>query len=213
MEITKIENESECFDISFSSNDRKFLMCFGGDGDLYWAVSRTDGLPAEEIDFEITKENYFLYEKFLELYNRIEDCKVFEVMPLELELCDNAYERKRLCDRVNRSNECLKKEKIYSMLFSGNVISWHSDEDNYDVASVVEIRKKEDSFSLVFKPSLYEEKTNFVSIRFRNSGSTYKPFNILFMNMYNALCEHDFNCYQIHFEEYLYKQKIKKKEK
>ena len=45
------------------------------------------------------------------------------------------------------------------------------------------------------------------SIRFRNSGSRYEPFNICFMQMYNELKNYDSNCHQIHIEEYLYKQK------
>lgn len=212
MRVEKTANEQECFDISFTTENKKFLMNFGGDGDLYWSIFKADDLPSQEISFEITKENYFLYERFLELYNGIEECKVFEVIPLELELCDSVDERERLCERVARSNSLLKRDRAYSLLFSNGVICWHSDEDNYDAASVVEIRKNEESFSLVFKPGLHEDEANSVSIRFRNSGSTYKPFNILFMRMYNALNDYNFDCYQMHIEESLYRQKVKRKD-
>lgn len=49
-----------------------------------------------------------------------------------------------------------------------------------------------------------------ISIRFRNSGSRYAPFNRLFMKMFNKLqFLDDVNDYghQIHIEEYLYNNK------
>ena len=53
-----------------------------------------------------------------------------------------------------------------------------------------------------------------IPIRFRNSGSSYDPFNIVFMRMYEKMKQVDHvNDYghQIHIEEYLYNQnKIKK---
>ena len=73
MEITKIENESECFDISFSSNDRKFLMCFGGDGDLYWSCIDLGKETNDVVRFPITKENYMLYSLIEDLYERFKN--------------------------------------------------------------------------------------------------------------------------------------------
>ena len=60
----------------------------------------------------------------------------------------------------------------------------------------------------------YEEEYNLentISIRFRNSGSRYAPFNIIFMKMYLNLQKiDDVNDYghQMHIEEHL--NKIKK---
>ena len=55
----------------------------------------------------------------------------------------------------------------------------------------------------------------YIPIRFRNSGSRYDPFNIIFMRMYERLKKiDDVNDYghQIHMEEYLYeKEKAKTK--
>ena len=52
----------------------------------------------------------------------------------------------------------------------------------------------------------------YIPIRFRNSGSSYDPFNIVFMKMYNEMKNiDDINDigHQIHIEEYLYnKEKI-----
>ena len=52
---------------------------------------------------------------------------------------------------------------------------------------------------------------NYIPIRFRNSGSTYTPFNNVFMGMFNQLQEYDPNYHQIHIEEYLYQKKLVKK--
>ena len=50
-----------------------------------------------------------------------------------------------------------------------------------------------------------------IGIRFRNSGSTYTPFNNVFMRMYNQFLEYEPDFHQIHIEEILYKEKVKKK--
>lgn len=72
---------------------------------------------------------------------------------------------------------------------------------------------KEESFKVIFEKSKKSQDGIFITytIRFRNSGSRYNPFNINFMQMYNSLKEYDPNNHQIHIEEYLYKQnKLKK---
>ena len=56
-----------------------------------------------------------------------------------------------------------------------------------------------------------EISSSYIPIRFRNSGSFYNPFNVLFMRMHNKMKKiDDVNDigHQIHIEEYLYnKQK------
>ena len=50
----------------------------------------------------------------------------------------------------------------------------------------------------------------YISVRFRNSGSRYVPFNIAFMDMYNDMKEVDDvtdKGHQLHIEEYLYETK------
>lgn len=53
-----------------------------------------------------------------------------------------------------------------------------------------------------------------MGIRFRNSGSRYEPFNMVFMRMFLQLQKvDDISDYghQIHIEEYLYKKSLVKK--
>lgn len=212
MEIVKNINEEGCYDVVCDENNKKFSMIYGGDGDLYWTIYKNDDLATSEITFNITKEYYYLYQSFYELYKRVENCEVFDFDPLEEILCDDEEERTIKKQRSLQHNEFLKETENYSLLFSDGVIIWHSDDDYYEDASVVEIRKNEEDFSLTFRQGKYDDEFNSVSIRFRNSGSSYIPFNILFMDMYNCVKDYDFECYQMHIEECMYRQKMKVKE-
>lgn len=49
------------------------------------------------------------------------------------------------------------------------------------------------------------------SVRFRNSGSIYDPYNAVFMNLYNELSKHNFENEQITMDEYMSKLKIRKR--
>ena len=80
--------------------------------------------------------------------------------------------------------------------------------------------KAKDHFVIVFNIQEYIEGYDrdfaslyYIPIRFRNSGSRYDPFNIIFMRMYEKLKKiNDVNEYghQIHIEEYLYEQEQQK---
>ena len=96
-------------------------------------------------------------------------------------------------------------------------ITWYSDETARAVANYVTVTKQDESFKLEFQTQPYiagyDEEMNScgtIVIRFRNSGSRYNPFNIIFMRMYNNMQEvedsHEIG-HQIHIEEYLYENK------
>ena len=129
-------------------------------------------------------------------------------------------------EKLKQRNE---KEKIkyrefnyanYSELFNeeSKSLTWYSDETVHEVANILKIRKEDDRFIIEFssQPHLdgYDEdfhSANYIPIRFRNSGSSYSPFNIVFMRMYNAMKEVDDNDigHQIHIEEYIYAEELK----
>ena len=91
-------------------------------------------------------------------------------------------------------------------------VEWHSDDLPYDVASNFVIEKLDDCYRVTFNKS---KNNNFptYSVRISNSGSRYEHFNVVFMRMYQKLCEYNPDCHQIHMEEYLYnKRKVRKKE-
>ena len=185
--------------ITIIEEDKNIIFNYGGTGDLYWSINKNNNSDKET--FLITKENYFLYTLFDELFFDIENINIF----------DEDYKTK--CKLYNYSN--------YNELFCNKTITWYSDESVHDDANVLKIIKENEIFRLVFYIQQKDSGCNDIfhssrriSIRFCNSGSRYKPFNILFMKMYNSMNRiddvNDFG-HQIHVEEYLYnKKKIKK---
>ena len=203
MKLTKETNEFGT-QVNLKGEDSNLLISFGGTGDLYWKLSSDDINKINSIT--ITKENYDLYRLFEQLYTDIKDINLYSEFEIE----------KDLYRKYNYSN--------YNELFDedNKTITWYSDETAHKVANYVTIQKEDESFKVSFNTQQdidgYEEdsKSDFhVAIRFRNSGSSYYPFNVVFMAMYNKLVDledvHTFG-HQIHMEEYLYeKEKAKTK--
>lgn len=75
IEIRKINNPHfKCQDIEYKNKDNSLYMTYGGNGDLYWHITGKHSkieFPYVYYDFVITKEDYDLYEKFRDLYNKI----------------------------------------------------------------------------------------------------------------------------------------------
>lgn len=203
-------------DFYLEEANQSLWITFGGNGDLYWAlnVDSEEYIPLkkrEKSQFKITKENYFIYSLFEQIYDDISNCKVFEPAPIEINLCATQDDFEQLETDHEALNQSLKKGERYQNLYHDGIIEWRSDESYYEDANSVEIRKNGEEILLDFIHR--EEEISFCdySIRFRNSGSSYSPFNAVFMKMFNKLQEYDPNNHQIHIEEYLYKQKIKKR--
>ena len=187
------------------TDDGIFGIMFGGNLDLYWYY-----WPKENIidwplfkTFTITKENYFLYQKVNELYENIKEQKPYQkIEPLLLVEQD-----------LKNSNELKKRDYAYEKLFQDGIIKWYSDDAPLEEASRLEINRLEESYTITFYQGKEEYNFPTFSVRFRNSGSRYKPYNFAFMNMYNNLGEYDPNYHQIHIEEYLYSKKLQKLKK
>ena len=203
MKLTKEKNEFGT-QINLKGEDSNLLISFGGTGDLYWTIKSND--VEKQNTISITKENFGLYKLFDQLYEDIKNINLYE----DREVDDENY---RVYNYAN-----------YNELFDGEskTITWYSDETAHKVANYVTIKKEDESFNISFHTQQdiegYEEdsKSDFhIAIRFRNSGSSYYPFNVVFMEMYNKLVDlEDTNEYghQIHMEEYLYeKEKAKTK--
>ena len=103
------------------------------------------------------------------------------------------------------------------------MIIWKSDEYFDEIAPFIKIKKQENAYILEFgKPIIPPEYKNDadlilmdprrITVRFRNSGSRYEPFNIMFMKLYQGLCKLDYEHHQIHIEEYLIQERINKGE-
>lgn len=155
--------------------------------------------------FEITKENYYIYSLFEDLYNSIKNSEIFEIDDSQFLSC------KTIVDKNKEFNERCKKFNNWNKLFCDGIITWKCDDYSFEEANnLVSIEKEEDKFIIDF---MLNDCMNYSHcIRFRNSGSCYEPYNSLFLKMFLKFQGYDLEDRQIHFEEYLYeKRKVLKK--
>lgn len=194
IKITKIKNSNELDEFTIETEDGKFKIFYGGNLDLYWAYHYF-GDHDKPHTFTITKENYFFYELIDTLYNNIKNNNI----PKNQEEVEDDF-----FDDLDYSID----DSTHKKLFINNIITWHSDDCLYEEASKLLIYKENEEYKITFCKS----KEDFMEylVRISNSGSRYGNFSNVFMNMYNKLCEHDPNYHQIHIEEYLYNEKVKK---
>ena len=189
-EIKQYKNVWNYDSFVIKTDNGSFEILFAPNGDLYWKyLSEKNVLDDKSVqELIITKENYFIYELFYKLYECIKNNKIFYDKGNYFEVMENK-------------------------IFKNNMIEWYSDELPIDISSKLTIKKEDETFKVIFQKSKKSQDgiSLTYTIRFRNSGSRYDPFNISFMQMYNELKNYDSNCHQIHIEEYLYKQKILKK--
>ena len=226
MKVIKHENEFGLI-ISFKELDKQFDVSFSGNGDLYQTI-RSENVN-DDNNFIITKENYEVYRLFEELFDDIENIKISddeEYITFYLKIEEEKQEYiKNQKDEIEYEKNKYRLFNLsnYNELFDkeNKTITWYSDETNHEVANILKIKKENESFELEFyiQPYIegYDRDFNslyHIPIRFRNSGSSYDPFNIVFMRMYEKMKQVDnVNDYghQIYIEEYLYNQnKIKK---
>lgn len=193
-EINKYIDEKNYSTFSFINDKKEFGITFCGNLDLYFYLNNFNNEPY----FIISKENYIIYEIFDKLYNDIKNCNFFD-------------------EEDNKHYQHYKNRYEYKSLFKDNVIEWKCDDYPVEIAPSFCIIKNIDSFIIKFNPCIVIDDIayqypkilkDWISIRIRNSGSRYNPFNCIFMKLYNSLCntpEIDFE--QVHIEEYLIENK------
>ncbi len=163
---TKFNN---AYIIELQNSSGIFSFVFAGNLDLYISYYGTE--ESDRHSIEIDKDNMFLYKCFDELYNSISNEKPFA-----------------------DTNFLFEHEYFPFPLLKNGIIEWHSDDGLYDEAAIFYLEKLDNSYKLTIKEGLISDiniRTN--SVRFRNSGSVYEPYNCTFMNLYNKLCNHDFD--------------------
>lgn len=189
--------------------DSKFIRFnYGGNGDLYCSIHSKEKSLNNNIPYNyfiITKENNEVYRLFKELFDDIENINIFDddddIIPyyIETEEEKEEYLEKQRKFRENQKNKYrLYNNSHYNELFDSEnrTITWYSDETSPKVANILNIKQEDDTFRLDFYTQPYIEEYDedfyseyYITIRFRNSGSLYDPFNIVFMKLYNSLSE------------------------
>lgn len=228
MKVVLKTNEYGTKDIHLIEENKTLSIVFAGTGDLHWIIknNKTDNDEEYSYDnFEITKENYQVYSLFEKLLYDIKNINIFDKeceFPPYVET-DEEKEYYLEEQELDKKRYRMFNMAHYNDLYNDDekIITWVSDETGFEVANKVLIHKLENRFLIEFKTQPYiegyEREDNLLGImgiRFRNSGSRYEPFNIVFMRMFREMQNiDDINDYghQIHMEEYLYeKNKIKK---
>lgn len=217
MNLYKQQNEFGT-DIILKDDNKSLAFRFCGNGDLYWVINSQEKPIVDKLNFIITKENYELYKLFEQLFIDIKNSSVFdsfEMMPFYIQ--NSNYNCNTRDNEKNKLRKLMLDFMKYKELYNleENTITWHSDETAYEVSNVLKIIKEKDKFNLEFSIQKHRDEYDkdfnspgYIPIRFRNSGSFYTPFNVIFMRMYhNMSFLDDVNeeGHQIHLEEYLYR--------
>lgn len=227
MKVVLKDSEYKTKDIYLIDKNKTLLIMFAGTGDLHWIIKNDNCMKSEKYSydyFDITKENFAIYSLFDKLLEDIQNINIFDKKEIDFPpYVETDEEKQEYLEELELEKKKYRmfNRSYYNNLYDSktNTITWVSDETGYEVANFVKINKKEDAFRIEFstQPYIegYEKEANIpgmIGIRFRNSGSRYQPFNIIFMRMFSELQKiDDVNDYghQMHMEEYLYVKKLK----
>ena len=198
MKIFKTVNEFNFCDIKLKEDEKELLISLSGNGDLYMSMTEGRRLSRtfdDYIMFDITKKDYDIFSLFDTMYNNIIKCKILDIESIKT---NYRYQYNKLVD-------------------DNKNINWISDEDLEEIGDSFKLSKlNNDEYRLTFYrngkiPSFGFKSPTHISVRIRNSGSRYDPFNCAFMQMYNELQNIDSNYRQICFEEIEYTKKLSRK--
>lgn len=199
MLVEKNKNSSGCYDVSLIDGDKVLNLAFGGNLDLYWQLYELNSdTDCKKIDFVITKENFFIWNLFDKLYN---DVANYWDNVRDNSLVSQSEEHKSYVDALRRQDECNPQR-----LFKNGVIEWHHDGNPYDESNILRISRSGDNYVVEMDFNSKDYFMDYGLVRISNSGSRYQPFNGMFMKMFNALQEYDFDYHQVHMEEIFYDQ-------
>lgn len=176
----------------FRDNPNHYLeIYYGGNLDLYFNLNNLE----YGTTFLIGKDDYQVYVLFDELYSKVlsgnccgtmeNDLEQIKIRELEASDIDYHDELKRIQESREECRQMnLDLARTSGLVDNGEII-WRSDDYKYKI---------------------------FCSVRLRNSGSRYEPFNLCFMDLFNKLCALNPEYHQIHFEELLIDKELKKGE-
>ena len=159
--------------IVMDEKGKQFEITWGGNLDLYFVASQSEqhGKDSiETIEFDIKKEDSYLYQVLEELLYEISTFRILEDKP----------------------DKRLKRQVLYTKLYDPKTgsIMWESDEGY----NIVQIQKEGEVFKITFYATDLPENNfqffrmkNRIAIRFRTSGSNYGYCYSPFTRMYQKL--------------------------
>ncbi len=199
--IKKYKNDMNTCNFELSEMGKTLKIMFAPNFDLYMSLGNGQLIPYDSnisLSFDITKENMEIFRLFDSLYKDI--------------VLGNIFSDTNYLGDFTQSYE-------YSILVDQNCnVNWVSDDGPIEVEDSLSVsRIDEDTYRLTFsrndKPMDFGFKSSHnITVRFRNSGSRYNPFNCVFMRMFHELQSIDPDYHQIHFEEIEYVKRLTKKQ-
>lgn len=223
MRIIKKETE---YGLHIAIKEGKSELCIvhGGTTDLYWMLNSPNVEKYNE--FIITKENYAIYSAFKQLFKDIRDIDIYGEKELPFYIKTEKAKRVYYGAKykgIAEEERLYRKNNVahYNNLFNkkAKTITWYSDETNHEVANYFQIKEEKETFRIVFgfQPPIKGYDRDYhtkrcITVRIRNSGSYYDPFNIIFMRMYDNMKNIgniDEENYEMDIEEYIYQKKKK----
>ena len=187
---SKIKRGDEVGGVVLSRGDDRLEIAFLGNQDLYFVLDNYE----QRKDFVVGKDNFEVYEAFDKLYDKISKGLLYNF-------------------KMSRTPSDLG-------LMQGDKIVWKSDDYSEDVAPYFSIEKGENAYVVSFNKPEPQRELDFderlfldypgCSVRLRNSGSRYEPFNIDFMYLFRALKEINPDVHQIDVEEVIIDQEVAK---
>ena len=191
VQVIKKRDLDNTYIIFIKADEGDFVFTFCGNLDLYFSYFGEDYRKKDKHSFTLDKSNYFLYKCFDELYDAIASERSFK-------------------NREEDSNFVFEHKHFVFPLFKKGVVEWHSDDGYYDEDAVLYIEKQNESYKVTIKEGFISDiKIQTAAVRFRNQGSIYYPYNNVFMDLYNKICDHNFEYEQITLDEYMDRIKIR----
>jgi hypothetical protein len=191
IEVIKKKNLDGTNVVFLRAEEGDFVFTFCGNLDLYFGYFGKDYRKKEEHSFTVGEKDFFLYRCFGEVYDAIRNEKPYQ-------------------NGKGHYDFVLEQKHLKIQLLKDGVVEWHSEEGDYNESAVLYIEKLAGAYKVTIKEGMINDsKVRTAYIRFRNKFSDYGPYNSVFMELYNKICEHNFEYEQITLDEYTDKTKIR----
>ena len=195
VEVVKKRDLDNTYIIFIKADEGDFVFNYCGNLDLYFSYFGEDYRKKDEHSFIIDKNNYFLYRCFADLYDAVESER-----PFKGHSDDNTY------------NYVYEQKYLPFRLLKKDGIKWHSDDGRYEEAAILHIERLDEAYKITIKEGKISDiAARTASVRFRGNGSRYYPYNNTFMDLYNKICNHNFEYEQITLDEYMERVKIRQR--
>ncbi len=190
-------------------NNGKNLLAIGckDNGNLcVWTLS------SKEIEFNITKENMFIYSLFDELFSDLKQADIYCLTGKDLLAYEDEEEAYAMQKEMCEMNQEVKESAWYHKLFHDDTITLISTEsspyeeylnqDRKGNRHILKITRQEDCFNIRMTSNTMDN-TPRREIIIDKCSEMHAPVNVLLMRFYEKLLEYDPSYHQIYIEEYL----------